>query len=170
MRGDCIFDVGVTGEVGFGKTYGNTQNSRPGAVKAVVTSTPATTRSGEPAVFTARITQESPRGAKATSGSVQFFIDKVKSGSALPIDASGEAKLSTSSLSIGKHHVAAEFLPPPSGWGVALHAALSRAIEHDVVAAGGGGGSGSGEHWNWMMILLVVAAILVAIWLLMKLI
>jgi len=160
MHADCVFDVSVTGEPGIAKTYVKTQEHRPGATKVTVTGSRETTAVAETAVFTARVAQTRLHAQKPTTGAVQFLVDGAKADSPVALDAEGEAKWSTASLSIGRHRVSAEFVPIAGGWGVPLLTTLSPQIEHVV--------SANNDLWRWLLILLVVISIVAAVWLLLR--
>jgi hypothetical protein len=64
---------------------------------------------GQPVTFTATVTNLS--GPSAPTGSVQFVIDGVNSGSPVALSSTGTASLTVSSLSVGSHAVVADYVP-----------------------------------------------------------
>jgi hypothetical protein len=85
-----------------------------GVISLVVTGSPSTTSvssSANPSVFGQSVTftaSASSSGSPA-AGSVQFKADGANLGSPQPVDASGNAFVSVSTLSVGSHPVSADF-------------------------------------------------------------
>ncbi len=63
---------------------------------------------GDTVTFTATVTPD--QGSATPTGSVQFVIDGNAAGNPIPLDAGGVATYTTSSLSVGSHTVAADYL------------------------------------------------------------
>jgi hypothetical protein len=133
MKADCVFDVSVTGHTGFAETYLLTQQLQPGRTKTTVTQNDDSTEPGESVKFTATVAeaQKEPRSEGAPSGFVQFILDGGKTGKPVALDAKGQALLSTSSLKVGKHRIAAMYAP--KGWGNPFTASTSPETIHTVV-------------------------------------
>lgn len=62
--------------------------------------------SGQDVTFTATVTRT---GGGAVSGAVQFKADGTDLGAAVPVDAGGNASVSTSALAVGAHTITADF-------------------------------------------------------------
>jgi len=89
-----------------------------------VTSNRATAVSGQSVTLTARV---APTGA---TGSVQFLVDGSPSGAPVALDATGRARLTTSSLTVGSHSVVATYL------GDANHSGSASTARTQVVTTG----------------------------------
>jgi hypothetical protein len=133
MKADCVFDVSVTGHTGFAETYQLTQQLQPGRTKTTVTQNDDSTEFGETVKFIATVTeaQKEPGREAAPSGFVRFILDGGKAGKPLALDAKGQALLSTSSLKVGKHRIAAMYAP--AGWGNSFTSSTSPETIHTVV-------------------------------------
>jgi lysyl endopeptidase len=127
-RANCVFDVRVTGERGFAKTYLLSQRVRAGATTVALRQDRAATRSGEPVTFTATV---AVRGGKqhVPKGSVQFTVDGERAGDRVPLDARGRAVWKTASLKPGTHTVVASYIPSE---GSAFGSSTSAAEQHVV--------------------------------------
>jgi Big-like domain-containing protein len=110
-RANCVFDVQVTGERGFAKTYLLSQKVANGATTVTVRDDRDPTKYGELVVFTATVARRA-RGVKGYPiGSVQFTVDGEKAGPPVALDARGLALWRTKNLKPGKHNVAARYVP-----------------------------------------------------------
>jgi Subtilase family/Bacterial Ig-like domain (group 3)/Peptidase inhibitor I9 len=107
---NCVFDVMVTGETGFAKTYLASQ-------KALVGPTTTTTvhdhRNPTEVDETAKFTANVRAGNGVPTGTVQFTLDGNKSGPPVALDSRGQAEWKTSNLKPGKYKVAAIYIPSP---------------------------------------------------------
>ncbi|HTD22395.1 MAG TPA: S8 family serine peptidase [Terriglobales bacterium] len=104
---NCVFDVIVTGNPGFAKTYLLSQRIKTGSTTTTVTDDRDPTRIEEPVTFTATVTA----GKGVPTGAVQFTLDGYKIGRPLRLDSKGQAIWKTSSLKPGKHKVTASYIP-----------------------------------------------------------
>ncbi len=104
---NCVFDVIVTGNPGFAKTYLLSQRIRTGSTATTVTDDKNPTRIEEPVTFTATVRA----GKGVPTGVVQFTLDGYKVGRPLRLDSRGQAMWKTSSLKPGKHKVTASYIP-----------------------------------------------------------
>jgi hypothetical protein len=110
MHDNCVFDVMVTGNPGFAKTYLVTQQIKVGpATKISVYDHRDPTEVEEAVRFTATV----QAGSGVPTGMVQFTLDGNKEGQPVPLDSRGQAMWKTWSLKPGKHRVAATFIPSP---------------------------------------------------------
>ncbi|HYC60640.1 MAG TPA: Ig-like domain-containing protein [Thermoanaerobaculia bacterium] len=116
-RENCAFDVALTGEPGFAKTYLQSQMLDQGATRTEIHSDKDSSTAGEKVTFVAivkrkktgeRIAPAKERGA----GTVQFTLDGSRLGYPVRLDAFGRATLTTSSLKPGKHQIGATYMPP----------------------------------------------------------
>jgi hypothetical protein len=112
---DCVFDVRVTGNTGFAKTYLLSQKIQAGSISIVVSDDKDPTKPEEPVTFTATVARNAPvarrNGRGAPTGTVQFILDGAKAGAPVKLDSKGQARWKTSRLSIGDHKVAAQYIP-----------------------------------------------------------
>jgi len=132
MRADCVFDVSVTGFTGFANTYVLTEQRRPDATETTVKGDKDFTTYGENATFTATVTQITPKGGSAPTGTAQFILDGGKVGNLVTLDANGRALWSSSGLQVGQHQIVAQYTP--TGWGPFM-ASTSPQASHTVIAA-----------------------------------
>lgn len=149
VRADCVFDVSVTGFLGFAQTYLLTQQRQPGATKSTVKGDRDITIYGENATFTATVAEITPKGGGAPTGTVQFILDGGKVGSPVTLDPNARALWSTASLPAGRHQIVAEYTP--TGWGGFL-ASSSPEKSHTVIAA---------SHLYWWLVILLIIIILI---------
>lgn len=131
MKADCVFDVSVTGHLGFAHTYLLTQQLQPGATNTIVRANEDPTRYGEGVTFTASVAANVPGGGSPPVGVAQFILDGAKVGEPVALDAKGRAQWSTSELAVGRHLIAANY-SPTSGWGAFL-ASSSLKQRHTVI-------------------------------------
>jgi len=121
----CIFDVQVTGNTGFAKTYLISQKIEAGATTTVVSDDRDPSRLEQPVTFTVTVTRLQGKGIP--SGMVQLTLDGQRTGDPLKLDASGQARWTTPRLQPGRHKVAAQYVPAqgtpflPSSSGDLIH-------------------------------------------------
>lgn len=156
MNDDCVFDVSVTGHTGFAKTYGLTQQLQPGATDTTVKGDKDPSKLGDAVTFTATVAPRVPRGGGAPIGTVQFTLDGGKVGAPIALDSDGHAPWTTSSLQVGQHQIAAQYIP--AGWRAPFTASTSPTLSHTVLAAGG-------NYW-WLIVLLLI--VILVVWLLLR--
>ncbi len=111
MHANCVFDVAITGNTGFAKTYLLSQRIRYGSTTIIVSDDQDPTQVGEWVTFTAIVTRSGLTGRGIPTGSVQFTVDGSKVGEAVQLDSTGRATWETSHLRVGKHRVAASYIP-----------------------------------------------------------
>jgi hypothetical protein len=134
---NCVFDVRVTGNPGFAKTYLLSQRIEAGSTTTTVSGDKNPTKPGEPVTFTATVArntiiaaQNEPRRDIRPIGTAQFFLDGEKTGEPVKLDTKGQARWKTS-LRIGDHQVGAGYIPSkgtvflPSS-GIDLHHTVRR--------------------------------------------
>jgi hypothetical protein len=90
MNRNCVFDVSVTGEPGFAKTYLLSQRIRLGSTTTTLHSEDAT-QVGEWVTFTAIVARNASNGRGAPTGSVQFILDGSNVGEPVKLDSKGRA-------------------------------------------------------------------------------
>jgi hypothetical protein len=155
MRADCVFDVSVTGFLGFAETYLLTQQRQPGATKSTVKGDRDISTSGENVTFTATVAEIAPKGGGgAPAGTVQFILDGGNVGNPVTLDPSSRALWSTASLPVGQHQIVAEYTP--TGWGGFL-ASRSPEKSHMVIAT-------SDLYWWLVILLIIIILIALLIW------
>ncbi len=106
---NCVFDVMVTGEPGFAKTYLASRRVLAVSTKTTVTDDENPTQVGEWVTFTATVAALSGKGAP--TGTVQFILDDAKVGGPVKLDSKGRATWETSRLKKGDHRIAAVYSP-----------------------------------------------------------
>jgi hypothetical protein len=111
---NCVFDVLVTNNPGFARTYVLSQRVLTESTKTTVTDNKNPTRDDEPVTFTATVMRTAPNGKGIPTGTVQFMAGRHKEGRPIKLDAKGEAKWKTSSLKRGRHKISASYTPSPA--------------------------------------------------------
>lgn len=111
MNEACVFDVAVTGERAFAKTYQIAQRMRARSTTITLTSDKDPTKYGEQVEFIATVDKIVSGGKKAPSGAVQFIVDGVKVGKSVKLDSDGRAMWKTRDLKVGNHQVTAKYRP-----------------------------------------------------------
>lgn len=107
---NCVFDVTVTGERGFAKTYLTTQRLEAGATTITLIEDQDPTWHKQPLTLQATVARKLSKGRPPT-GSVQFIIDGVEAGYRVELDSNGRAKWKGSGLTPGEHRLAARYIP-----------------------------------------------------------
>lgn len=125
---DCVFDVEVTGNVGFGKTYLFSQRIQTGATRTTVAENRNPALAGEPVTFVAVVTSILPNGRGVPTGSIQFLLDGNRVGHLVQLS-NGQAVWRTEQLKPGVHKVVAKYIPSP---GSAYQPSTSTALEHTI--------------------------------------
>jgi len=108
---NCVFDVRVTGNPGFGKTYALSQRIQAGATTTRVSDSKDPTNVEESVTFTAIVVRTDRTGRGVPTGAVVFTLDGENVGKPVRLDANGVARWKTSSLKAGKHKVSAIYTP-----------------------------------------------------------
>ncbi|GAA0720050.1 hypothetical protein GCM10009105_29100 [Dokdonella soli] len=126
---NCLFDVMVTGNLGFAKTYAIGQRALADSTRITISDNKDPTTVEEPVTFTATVNRIAPTGSDVPTGMVQFAVDGNKAGDPVKLDAKGQAMWRTSGLKPGNHKVAASFLPTQRS---AFLASTSPDKEHTV--------------------------------------
>lgn len=115
-RANCAFDVALTGEPNFARTYELTQMLEEQATGTEVFTTKASSEPGERVDFVAVVKSKktgeriAPAAGRET-GAVQFTLNGAKLGKPVQVDAFGRATLTTSRLKPGKHRIGATYVP-----------------------------------------------------------
>jgi len=110
-KADCVFDVAITGEPGFAKTYLISQQIQAGATRTTVGTFKDTTQPGDTVTFIATVARKSSSGRGVPAGMVQFTLDGANAGEPIKLDSKGRAIWKTARLQAGKHQVAARYIP-----------------------------------------------------------
>lgn len=108
-RTNCVFDVAVTGDPIFAKSYLATQKIQRGATRVTVNDDGDPSRPGEVVTFVATVTRHAS-GRDIPTGMVQFMLDGKETGAIVKLDSKGQAHWKTS-LRVGDHRVAAKYFP-----------------------------------------------------------
>src|SRR5262249_31756550 len=98
---NCTFDVRVTGNPGFAKTYLLSQRIRTGSTRIFVSDDKHPTRPDEPVTFTAMVTRIAPGARGVPTGAVQFMLDGETLGDPVKLDAKSQARWKTQPLRAG---------------------------------------------------------------------
>jgi len=108
---DCVFDVRITGNTGFAKTYLLSQKIQAGSTTTTMTADQDSTQIGEWVTFTAIVAPNASASRRIPTGTVQFILDGAKVGKPVKLDSKGRATWETSRLKVGTHRVAASYIP-----------------------------------------------------------
>ena len=126
QNADCVFDVMVTGHLGFARAYLLDQRIRDGLTSIVVRDDKATIKSNEPVTFTATVIKSAalsavversvdpkskPHRQAVPTGTVQFTLDGRNVGKPVQLDAKGQARVKLSRKQLGTRQLAARYLP-----------------------------------------------------------
>jgi hypothetical protein len=114
MHANCVFDVMVSGNTGFAKTYLETQRIQNDSTKTRVTDDENPTQVGEWVTFTATVAPNDLDKKGVPTGTVEFMVDGAKAGAPIKLDVQGRARWETSRLKAGEHRVTASYTPSPS--------------------------------------------------------
>jgi hypothetical protein len=140
-RANCVFDVMVTHDEGFAKTYELTELFLNGGTVTTLTPEVDVTAEGKPTTFTVVVDRVVPvRGGAAPAGTVHFFIDGREAGRA-ELDRQGQLTW-TAMMERGDHTVSATFTPDersgllPSDSGEVRHTVGTTASEGEVTTSG----------------------------------
>lgn len=112
---NCVFDVTVTGEAGFAKTYLLTERLAQGATATTLSDPQDPSVLGDPVAFVATVSKRGPGGRGAPAGAVQFVVDEERTGEPVKLDERGRARLDIKRLEAGRHRISALFLPVEGG-------------------------------------------------------
>ncbi|HSB64644.1 MAG TPA: Ig-like domain-containing protein [Thermoanaerobaculia bacterium] len=123
---NCVFDVRVTGNTGFGKTYLHSQRVAAGSTRTTVRDDKDPTKPDEPVTFVAVVTRR--LGAGVPAGTVQFMLDGERAGKPIPL-VRGQARWKTAQLKAGEHKVSAHYQPKA---GTTFQASASATEIHTV--------------------------------------
>jgi hypothetical protein len=138
-QANCVFDVVLTGEPNFAKTYLLGQALVQRATETEVYSEKSASKPGEPVGFVAVVknkkTGERVATATGPAGAVQFTLDGARLGKPVELDAFGRAKLTTTRLKPGKHQIGAAYVPASAQAGL-LPSVSAESVDH-VVTSGG---------------------------------
>ncbi len=108
---NCVFDVRVTGNVGFAETYRVTQRILAGATTTTVDDARDPTKPGERVVFVATVSRAPLSARRVPTGMVQFLVDGHQVGEPTRLDARGQAHWVGGGLEPGRHGVSARYTP-----------------------------------------------------------
>jgi lysyl endopeptidase len=106
-RANCVFDVQVTGERGFARTYLASQRVASGATRIDLRGE----RSGYGQTFVATVTRRSAALKGVPTGTVELTIDGERTGEPVRLDARGRAVWKATNLPAGKHVVRVGYIP-----------------------------------------------------------
>ncbi|WP_315824895.1 Ig-like domain-containing protein [Paraflavitalea speifideaquila] len=148
----------ITGEPTFAQTYLRTQQIQTSTTAIRVYSSKDTTKYGDSVTFTAIVARKFSISKEVLTGSVEFTVDG-KDFEQVKLDASGNATLTTASLTKGQHQIAAKFIPAS---GSTVFASSSLDVTHIVI---GDTGAGSVLHqwWFWLIVLFIIISIVAAL-------
>lgn len=110
-RANCVFDVQVTGERGFARTYLRHQRVLSGRTTISLRDDRDPTKPGEPVTFTATVALRGQRLKRVPTGSVQFLVDGERAGDRVRLDARGRAVWKAAQMAAGTHKVVATYVP-----------------------------------------------------------
>jgi hypothetical protein len=108
---NCVFDVMLTGDLGFGASYRTTQRILTYSTTTSLSAAEKVSQPGEWVAFTARVVPNGSGGLGPASGTVQFAVDGVNAGESVTVDAKGQATWETSHLKLGASQIMASYQP-----------------------------------------------------------
>jgi hypothetical protein len=108
---NCVFDVMVTGNVGFATTYTEGQHVLADSTSTTLAADLDPTQVGEWVTFTAIVAPVSLTRSGVPTGTVQFVLDGSKVGAPVRLDDHGRANWETDRLKVGSHRVTANYIP-----------------------------------------------------------
>jgi hypothetical protein len=108
---DCIFDVMVTGNTGFGRIYVHSQRIQAGSTTTTVIDDGDPSQIGEWITFTALVAPVASTGKGVPAGVVQFTLDGSKAGEPVRLDSKGRATWQTPRLRAGDHQSGGQLHP-----------------------------------------------------------
>lgn len=152
LRDFAIFDIMVTGEESFAKTYQQTEQIQGNATTTVVYASKDTTKYGEQVTFTAVVARKFTSRYEDITGRVEYIVDG-KPIEQVNLERNGRASFTTSALEKGPHQVVAAFAPES---GSNVFPSSSAETVHVVIE----GTSMSGQWWLWLLILIIIAALM----------
>jgi hypothetical protein len=148
LKANALFDVMVTGEPLFAQTYLVTQTVQTSTTATSVSANKDTTKSGEAVTFTATVTRKFSTSTGQLNGNVEFTEDGKTLGT-VKLEANGQAILTTTSLEVGEHKIAAKFIPDS---GSTVFPSSSPAVTHIVT----GGLAILHQWWFWALLILLL--------------
>ena len=107
----CVFDVRVTGNLGFADTYRQTRRILSGATTTTVTDDRDPTKPGERMTFVATVSRRALGATRVPTGVVEFAVDGRPATEPMRLDAGGRARWRTANLAAGRHVISARYLP-----------------------------------------------------------
>lgn len=128
-RANCTFDVRVTGERGFARTYQLSERTAASTTQVTMHDDRDPTKPGEPVTFVATVTRAASGVEGGAEGTVQFSVNGERAESPVRLDRGGQATWKTSRLEAGTHRVTATFIPAK---GSALLPGISGDESHTV--------------------------------------
>ena len=115
---DCVFDVMVTGNTGFAKTYLLVQQQQDRLTTTTVRNGKGVSEPNEPVVITATVkrttatvTRQEPAGKNEPAGYVLFTLDGKRLGELVALDAKGHATWKMPGLKAGQYRIGARYIP-----------------------------------------------------------
>jgi len=135
-RENCAFDVALTGEPNFAKTYVQGQTLEQWATRTEIHSNKQSSKAGESVTFVAVVKgrktgERIAPPAEREAGAVQFTLDGTKLREATRLDAFGRATLTTSLREPGKHRIGANYVPARTDAGFLPSVSLE--LQHLVI-------------------------------------
>jgi subtilisin family serine protease len=130
-RSSCVFDVAVTGEVGFAKAYLLTERTLRRSTRVSLYDDTGVTAAGQAASVTALVERRS--GGRVPKGTIRFLVDGKPASDFVGVDARGHATWRTSRLAPGVHKITAMYIPK----GPDLLPSRSLEVVHEVQGAAG---------------------------------
>ena len=159
LKANAIFDVMITGEPTFAKAYLLTQQIQTGTTAIRVSASKDTTKSGDAVTFTTTVARKFSAGKDILAGTVEFTVDGKKFDQ-VKLEANGRAILTTTSFKVGRHQIAATFIPDA---GSTAFSSSSLEITHTVLDNGGIIATILHLWWFWLLVIIVIITIYIVI-------
>lgn len=109
-RENCVFDVAVTGETGFAKTYVLTERLETCGT-ATMLALEGRPQEHDLATFVAKVTRRGSCGKGRLTGAVQFLVNGKPAGRPVALDRAGQALFAPRQLEPRQDRVSARFIP-----------------------------------------------------------
>lgn len=113
-RANCVFDVQVTGERGFARTYLNHERVMAGTTTISLRDYQDPTHRDESISFVATVALRSRNTKRVPKGTVEFLVDGERASEKVRVDTRGRAVWKTGKLAAGTHTIVASYAPTPN--------------------------------------------------------
>jgi hypothetical protein len=110
-RENCVFDVTVTGEVGFAKTYLLTERLDLHGTATTLAIDKRRVTDGQRPTFTATVHKRTRSAKGSPVGTIQFLLNGKPAGKAIKLDERAKAVFAPRELDLNQYRISAQFIP-----------------------------------------------------------